>query len=57
VPRNFLVWDAAGSVPVPTVAADQNGSLFRAHTSLSEAQEGTENTGMDMHRHPFLEEP
>jgi len=43
----FVVQDASGSAPVPTVAADQDWSLFRAYTSLSEAEAGAENTGVD----------
>jgi hypothetical protein len=42
----YSVQDRTGASPVPTSSADQNWSIFRAHTSLSNAEAGTENSGV-----------
>ena len=42
----YTVKKADGTAPIATSAADQDWSIFRAYTSLSNAETGTENTGI-----------
>ena len=44
----FTVKTAAGGTPTATIADDQDWSIFRAYTSLSNWESGTENTGISV---------
>ncbi len=43
----YTVASASGAAPAPTSATDNDWSLFRAYTSLFDAERGTENSGID----------
>ena len=43
----FTVKDRDGGIPLPTIMSDLSWSVFRAYTSLFEAETGNENSGLD----------
>jgi parallel beta-helix repeat protein len=43
---HYIIQDRTGASPVPTTATDYDWSIFRAYTSLSNAANVTENTGL-----------
>ncbi len=45
--RSYKVKDESGDTPVPTLLTTQTWSIYRAYTSLYNAEEGIENSGLD----------
>lgn len=44
--QNYIVKNAAGANTTPTTVASQSWDIFRAYTSLADAENGVENTGI-----------
>ena len=45
--QTYAVQDAAGNVPADLAVADNDWQIFRAYTSLSDAESGTVNSSID----------